>query len=933
MDRPIARTARLARTTAIAALSLLGVLAASVTQPTESAAEDDEYWERVGPSYYANGAHRKPERLEVTDSSVLSKSDGGKSNSMTWKIPPEVLRRGDTLDLTLSSSTGEGAPMIGEIRVSGCGERTASVADTTVVSFKGGSRRDDFSHGRFVCVFRPGSAPTIGYKAGRYDDYSGEMTLIITWKYERKTGKPPGERGAKKTMTGTANVGGIYFDGRTDLTMPYGDTPLETSVNVADSKTNQGFPDVEVEWRCDGAVVGRGKTGAYGLAHVAWTMPTETPTGRSDHTLGFVARHPDYTTLERSWPIVFTRELLPLTIEAVAKGGPFAIGESMTIEGRVFSYRTFLPNDPVRAHVAILQSFAAKTALAELTTTDDGRFTATVTVPETPGTSLDIRAIAVDRRYDDGKVSVEFQKATSTSIRIEAKTDRAVYPLDGTVRVSGTVSDLNGPLEADLELSVYLHLVPPHGLSRLKSGKDGTFQVEVPVRSLSPPNALQVDTLQVGYATLYVIANAVGHTQNEDALQIALKDDMPAASLAEFEVTDVRGAPAVNYPAVLASTALRKSTARVGARYTQGAVVQLTGGEAATLWMPCGPGGGGVQLAVKGPTTFRVGTFYVDADGRVRLRVFASEPSTISVTTVHGEGARPPLDYQIITASSTVTSKGTEYDVITLDSGDTTIVAKQDVVQLIPKDPAEPARLVRAGETATAHRPKVTGPRPAANPAAPGRGAADTPGPTTPEAPPRPDPSPGAPPAAGLDLGDGKLAANGWDSTGEHGAKATVADDGLVLDVPASSDGEVTSFSKTPLVGDFDLTIEYTLTDWKPSEEAGLYLRAMWADKPSAESKRAFVVRREAADTMDRIVIESAEGDTSEKSSVPGRAGALRVVRSGRDFTVFQRDGAKWRRVASLATILPPTLYLGFALERQGPVLAKASVRPRWTSR
>src|SRR5207249_3911059 len=121
-----------------------------------------------------------------------------------------------------------------------------------------------------------------------------------------------------------------------------------------------------------------------------------------------------------------------------------------------------------------------------------------------------------------------------------------------------------------------------------------------------------------------------------------------------------------------------------------------------------------------------------------------------------------------------------------------------------------------------------------------------------------------------------------WDSTAARGAKAAVADDRVVLDVPKASDGEALSFAKSPLVGDFDVVLDYALLVWTPGAEASVTLRALFADEPLVDASKTVAVARSADGDGDRVIVEPpGRAAPVEKSAVRGTTGAWRVRRSG----------------------------------------------------
>jgi hypothetical protein len=160
------------------------VLANLVLPVSAQQTKPKEVWVRKGPFFNSAGTKEKPTLATATDSSLTSSDGAGHENTITWSIPPATLVEGQEVGLTMHSTTNEGAPMVGGWRVRDVGERAATVLDTDVGSFAG-FKKGTFNQARMVFKFAPGFNPNITLKAGRYDDYSGHMSMLVSWTYEK----------------------------------------------------------------------------------------------------------------------------------------------------------------------------------------------------------------------------------------------------------------------------------------------------------------------------------------------------------------------------------------------------------------------------------------------------------------------------------------------------------------------------------------------------------------------------------------------------------------------------------------------------------------------------------------------------------------------------------------------------------------------------
>lgn len=203
----------------------------------------------------------------------------------------------------------------------------------------------------------------------------------------------------------------------------------------------------------------------------------------------------------------------------------------------------------------------------------------------------------------------------------------------------------------------------------------------------------------------------------------------------------------------------------------------------------------------------------------------------------------------------------------------------------------------------------------------------------SPSSAPIPPTNPTSNPGAGTDsprpgtirLDDGQLDKNGWTNPEGTSGTAKVENDQLVLDAPTDDFG-VRSFATAPLVGDFDLVLDYKLDKWNPGARSSPSFDIYLSAAPELGSN--FIqVSRAALDENEEMVFASM-GDAA-KPAAKGKSGKLRVARKGSSWTVWQWNGSAWDAVGSFVQQMPQQVYLGFGVVPNGEAAVRVLARPR----
>jgi hypothetical protein len=189
-------------------------------------------------------------------------------------------------------------------------------------------------------------------------------------------------------------------------------------------------------------------------------------------------------------------------------------------------------------------------------------------------------------------------------------------------------------------------------------------------------------------------------------------------------------------------------------------------------------------------------------------------------------------------------------------------------------------------------------------------------GATSPEKPEVISPAPGS-------LNLGRLDPTSWSKSG-IGGNVEVLNDRLVLSAPG--DAGARTFAKSPLKGDFDVSFDYQLTEWKPSATSAPALDIYISATPEIDGGTIQITRADFEDGAAYIFVEPAE----VQKEISGMSGKLRVQRVGTKWTVSLWTGSNWELLTTFTNGMGDA-YLGFGVNTNGSDQIKVSMRPKLT--
>lgn len=172
-----------------------------------------------------------------------------------------------------------------------------------------------------------------------------------------------------------------------------------------------------------------------------------------------------------------------------------------------------------------------------------------------------------------------------------------------------------------------------------------------------------------------------------------------------------------------------------------------------------------------------------------------------------------------------------------------------------------------------------------------------------------------------LDLG--RLDPESWSKSG-IGGSVDVQNDRLVLSAPGEEGAR--TFAKSPLKGDFDVTFDYQLAEWKPGARSAPALDIYISARPEIGEGTIQITRGDFEDGAAYIFVEPGE----VQKEVSATSGKLRAQRSGSKVSIYLWTNGSWTLLATSSSTTGD-VYLGFGINTNGADPAKASVRPKLT--
>ena len=647
-------------------------------------------WVRKGPVFHSNGLDSKPKspNVSVDDTSLAASGGEGKTNKITWSLPPETLTDGDDVVLTINSTTNSLPLVLGHWSASDAGERNATVSDGAAASWpQGKTTGASYSSGKTVFKFQPEFTPTLTVIAGKWDDFSGDSTVSVTWTYE--VGTVPTVAEGNKLLLGMR-----IAQRDNPAKLDYTGQPLPIDVNVfAAGKSQPGAgKSSHVDFSYDGKLVNSGQTDETGGIEFKMTLPGDTPAGRSNHKFKVVAGKEGFAPAEKTLDIEINRSGTPIVVDASASGTQFKAGDDVVITGFVYYRRFALITEPVKAAIRVVVSGGDDAQPLAATTTDDrGYFNVTIPIIETPLSGdkryWKVNALPFESVFSNGGKELEFGVEPGQSLNTTVLTDKAVYATTDTIRVSGNVTSNRTPVPgAGVSLRVQRSQTdPPQAIVTVPADANGHYESTFPVTDLAPKTNSPISVVDEGYYLILARADTRGYTQLLDSqAYVAVQENTAKCPLQEFEVGAVAGEPStIHTPNLNPSLFNGPVLLKQGARLTQGSVLTTKGNDKVALVMPFGDGAA-VQVTLRGETTLRIASFCKGANGRVKLRILVSNPAQISLQTINPGVGAAPLDYQIITPTAVINSVRTRYRITVDRQGVTTVVTEEGEVLVTP---------------------------------------------------------------------------------------------------------------------------------------------------------------------------------------------------------------------------------------------------------
>lgn len=173
-----------------------------------------------------------------------------------------------------------------------------------------------------------------------------------------------------------------------------------------------------------------------------------------------------------------------------------------------------------------------------------------------------------------------------------------------------------------------------------------------------------------------------------------------------------------------------------------------------------------------------------------------------------------------------------------------------------------------------------------------------------------------------------------WEDSADGGGSAKAVNGVMTLGASGASGGEASAFSKTPLVGDFDISFDYEMVKWNPTGENVLSLEMYLAIDPRLDADDNVTISLVSSGDNHQFMIQSSrmksgeEPLTSKLAPGPAKSGRLRVRRVGSTWTFHSWANGKWESIGKLNYGVVPETYIGLSLvQQESPGAAEVRVK------
>ncbi len=157
---------------------------------------------------------------------------------------------------------------------------------------------------------------------------------------------------------------------------------------------------------------------------------------------------------------------------------------------------------------------------------------------------------------------------------------------------------------------------------------------------------------------------------------------------------------------------------------------------------------------------------------------------------------------------------------------------------------------------------------------------------------------------------------NSWVPEEAGSGKMTVSGNSLVFEVPQAGPGSISSFSKTPVSGDCEIELAYSLVG---KEVGTVTLEFSMNSSPDTSANSGITLLRLDQAVGHHYLYFGPKDVPGPPVAVPKSAldsGKMKLVRKGSTWTAFQSDGSGWVEIGKLQADLPKDLYFGLWLDQ-----------------